>query len=109
MPKPTKKAESVSCTSPADAPYSRPIAGRLGRYMSMESGPNAASMASTGRKKTAKAFREGLREEANLGGWSAAARRTAALPAPALAPIVSRSKRGRMEAMGTRTPEQRRH
>ena len=57
MPKPTKKADSVSWTSPADAPNSRPMAGRLGRYMSMESGPNAASMASTDRKKAAKAVR----------------------------------------------------
>ena len=65
MPKPTKKAESVSCTSPADAPNSRPIAGRLGRYMSMESGPNAASMASTGRKRTATSSGRGCGRRGN--------------------------------------------
>ena len=48
------------------------MAGRLGRYMSMESGPNAASMASTGRKTEAKIIRV-LRETEELGAEPPAA------------------------------------
>ena len=42
-----KNALSVNWTLPADAGSSRPMAGKLGRYMSMETGPKDANKPNT--------------------------------------------------------------
>jgi len=41
--KPTRKPLMLRCTWASLAPRSAAIAGRLGRYMSIDSGPNATS------------------------------------------------------------------